>query len=173
MFIIGILFIFSACTDLKNSDAEQQETSENTKGDIISLIQAATPAGHYPYLKDENYIYYQIGGLTGWRLTLGAITQADVETFETLDRGYAKDKNNAYFYDQIIAEADVETFEVIQSSFSHFVGGYGEYGYAKDKNNVYYNADILENANAKTFSIEDARKHQDLLINEIVKEFST
>ena len=40
------------------------------------------------------------------------IKNADPETFETLDWGYSRDKENAYCESDVIACADSETFEI-------------------------------------------------------------
>lgn len=113
------------------------------------------------YKKNDNNAFYGIE----------IITEADISTFEILDREYSLDKNYVYFRGEIISEADPSSFERIFLPYSKdnnnvyyyetkILGAdpktiivlKGSY-YTKDKNNVYYKTDILENADTSTFKM--------------------
>jgi hypothetical protein len=49
-----------------------------------------------------------------------------MKTFEIIDDIVSKDKNNVYFFSQVISNADLETFEHLKGRYS------------KDKNHVYF-----------------------------------
>lgn len=63
----------------------------------------------------------------------------DAESFEVIDYPYSKDKNQVYYYDNVIEGADPETFEVL----SHY--------YAIDKNKVYKSGKELKDYKPETF----------------------
>lgn len=57
----------------------------------------------FSYSKDKNYAYAGCGEV---------ITDVDVETFEYVGNGFAKDKNNVYFELNIVNEADPENCNI-------------------------------------------------------------
>lgn len=111
----------------------------------------------YSLAVDKHYVYFQhrplenVDGQTFtklsdlyfkdkasvWILSLGkevqwiTIPEADVATFKSLKKWYAKDKNHVYYENRIVEGADLVTFEE------------GENGEGKDKNNTYLSGEIL------------------------------
>lgn len=97
---------------------------ENSDHDTFELLE-------YPYTKDKNNVYYDIGNLAGdnWQGILGA----DPKTFEMRGRGLAKDSKNFYFYAETIPNAIENNFEILSLESFYWV----EKGYAKDDNFLY------------------------------------
>lgn len=65
--------------------------------------------------------------------------EVDNETFEALEYGFSKDKENIYYNGKKIAGASVSGFEIISPD------------YCKDGRNVYYKDTVVKEANPKTF----------------------
>lgn len=78
------------------------------------------------YFKDKNNIYY-------WMALTEIVEGADLETFEPISEGYAKDKDSVFMSWMKITGADPETIEYV-----------GEGSYVKDKNHCYFGGDIVE-----------------------------
>ncbi len=68
------------------------------------------------YIDDKHLIIY------AW----GKKTQIDKKSFKYLWEGFSKDKNNVYYWTEILEEADSETYQYIWDDYSF------------DKNNIYY-----------------------------------
>ena len=79
------------------------------------------------YFKDKNGVYFSLGEILFEKIDIKI-----PKSFEILADGYAKDKNNIYFYGEKIENVDIKTFEVLE------VDKYGNRNYARDKNNIYY-----------------------------------
>lgn len=82
------------------------------------------------YAKDKNNVYKGCSEI---------FDRADADTFMSLGGGYAKDKDEAWFFSDVIIGADVSTFKYI-----------GKW-YAVDKNHVYYNGEVVKKADPMTF----------------------
>ena len=65
--------------------------------------------------------------------------EIDILSFESLDYGYSKDKENLYYNGKKIVGASVSSFEIISPD------------YGKDGENVYYRDAVVKEANPKTF----------------------
>ena len=103
------------------------------------------------YFKDKNNVYKLIcsqtingrknkpGGNYCYSYSIKKMKEADPNTFEALEHGHFKDKNNVYFYEDKIKGADTKTFESLK------------YSYSKDKNNVYYQGKKMQGADPNTF----------------------
>jgi hypothetical protein len=90
--------------------------------------------------------------LDGWdRDVCRKIEHADVQSFEVLNRYYAKDKNSAYViwepYNSnlgyTLSGIDSESFDVLS----------GGDAFSKDKNHAYYHLDIVEGVDAGSFEL--------------------
>jgi hypothetical protein len=73
-----------------------------------------------------------------------SVENADVVSFKSLSETYAKDKNNAYSWGEVIKNADAASFEVIQER---------PIATSKDKNNIYFWGNIFEGVHPTDFSI--------------------
>lgn len=78
------------------------------------------------------------------------VKNADADSFEELEVGYGKDKNNVFLDGYLIKNADPKTFEIIDFKNEN---SYGEKNYSKDKKFVFFNGNQIEGANAKSFQI--------------------
>ena len=98
------------------------------------------------YCRDTSHIFYS-----------GKASPADVNSFETLSEGFAKDKDSAYYFGSILNDVDVNSLKIINSL------------YFADKNHVYFiystpgdDRDffvIVDGANPETF-YHDSRKDE-------------
>ena len=79
------------------------------------------------YFKDKNKVYYHWGDRNYFENF-----SADLETFEYIENGLAKDKNNLYQGSQIKEGVDIESLKQI--------GYYSNFIYFKDKTNYYKSA---------------------------------
>ncbi|MEY3784065.1 MAG: hypothetical protein RLZZ230_387 [Candidatus Parcubacteria bacterium] len=79
------------------------------------------------------------------------LENADVKTFEVLSRDYAKDKNNAYYRDILIAGADSPSFEIITCE------GNNRNDYAKDKNMLYYGSNTFKDLDILSVKFTDGK----------------
>jgi len=94
-----------------------------------------------PYVLDKDNVW------TSNLRTIDKITNADVKSFTVLkginypylEGPYAKDKNTAYYYSNVIQNADVNSLV--------FLGG----EYAKDKNRVYKRGEVLPDVDTDSF----------------------
>lgn len=84
------------------------------------------------YAKDKNNVYEGCSKI---------FARADADTFINLGGGYAKDKDEVFFFATVVIGADVPTFKYI-----------GE-RYAIDKNHVYFNGEVLKKADPVTFTL--------------------
>ena len=119
-----------------------------TNGQLLNEgeVDAATFRVLDGYCRDTNHIFYS-----------GKASPADVNSFEPLLEGFAKDKQSVYYFGNILKDIDVNTFKMINSF------------YFTDKNHVYfiYSAPkydheffiIVDGANPKTF-YHDSRKDE-------------
>lgn len=87
------------------------------------------------YAKDKHRVFCLESGIPR------EMNSADPKTFEYLELSHAKDKNHAFWVNEIIDLADPITFEVIN------------YDYAKDKNYVFWRNKVVELADPITFEI--------------------
>ncbi len=136
------------------------------------------------YSTDGKYVYYLGYGGSFYSPSKQKmiIKAADPETFEALQRGWTKDKNNVYFDGIIINELDATSFtllgdnkflkdknsiylENIQGDISKWIlkvetsdpptfVALGEL-YGKDKNNAYFRTEIIEQADVNSFEAID------------------
>lgn len=128
--ILLFVFILTGCSFLKKN---QLENNILKKTDEYYHLEGSKIYGkHNKYISD--------GGI----LEPKYVEDVNIETFQVLGGGYAKDKNSAYLYDgyiRYIKDADIETFT--------YVGNY----FAKDKKQVYFKNKIIKNADPKTFNL--------------------
>ena len=111
------------------------------------------------YTKDKNSVYIQkrcceigVSILPGadpstfhfFGLNISSLSDSDNDFYGF----YAKDKNNVYYIDRLIAGAD-STFDFIRDVDGNLTG------YAKDKNHIYnaYGGNVIENADPTTFVV--------------------
>ncbi len=102
--------------------------------------------------------------------SIDKIEEADIVSFNILDREYATDKNNVYFRGEIISGADSGTFTRIQLPYTKDKDNVYYYEttipgadpssfvkldntYAKDKNSVYYKTNIITEADTSSFVV--------------------
>ena len=142
------------------------------------------------YLKEGKSIYYMKDGqMVSCYFEDGTVDPAadcyskpskilldnvDLDTFKSLNLGYAKDKNSVYYEGLRLDDSDPDTFKIIDrylyskdknyvyftnikldnsnSDTFVFLGS----DYAKDKNNIYWHGAKLENADTKSFEILSA-----------------
>lgn len=78
-------------------------------------------------------------------------TDADPATFSTIGRGYGKDKNNIYYFEQKIINADTQSFSLLFKTKYLSSGEFVSNWYAKDKNNAYYRSSLIPGADVKSF----------------------
>ena len=111
------------------------------------------------YLKEGKSIYYMKDGqMVSFYFVDGTVDPAadcyskpskilldnvDLDTFKSLNLGYAKDKNSVYIYNKKIKSAAPESF--------HTLSGL----YAKDANHVYFEGAIIDKADAPSFETLD------------------
>ena len=97
---------------------------------------------NYNYGKDDKYVYYLAHNADerGEK-----VKDAEVGTFEVLNKLYSKDSKNVYLdfkgYVENLEGADAKTFEVLNDR------------YAKDKNFVYYDGKKIENSDPASFEL--------------------
>jgi len=101
------------------------------------------------YSKDKNTVYKSCGDI---------LKDADVNTFENIGDGYAKDKNYVWNMAKLINGADSLTFKVLSD------------GYAKDKDKVYFDGSIINNVDTSSFDVVE-EKLFDKNGNEIVSAY--
>lgn len=118
----------------------------------------------FGYKKKDGKMYYNDTEMEGM----------DVETFKMMNKGYSKDKNAVYKYqNKVDFVSDVESFEVIDDIYTkdeNYVYSSEnqietsdsksfevlDYYYAKDRNNVYFRGEIIEGgSDSATFKILD------------------
>jgi len=66
---------------------------------------------------------------------------SDAATFEEIQCGYSRDKNNVYLNGRVLEGIDSKTFEILS------------WGFTKDKNAVYCDAQIIKGADPATFIV--------------------
>jgi hypothetical protein len=108
--------------------------TEIKKADLSSFIIFPENA---PWAKDKNTVYRYSR----------PFKEADVDTFETLNYSFVKDKLNIWTLNGKITKIDMETFEVCDCGKVFITNNdlhervfkiFKSIGYCKDKNNVYY-----------------------------------
>lgn len=135
-----------------------------------SLVKGADASSfrklNWKYGKDANYVYFEgrqsNKDLATFKLLSdyvavdknGAYSKdkliqgSDGESFEVLNRYYAKDINQAYYSTSkdyfSIKGADPESFEAIETTIT-------QYDYAKDAKRVYFEGKVLKEADPNTF----------------------
>lgn len=87
------------------------------------------------YIGDTNSVFYTDND------AIHLLPNADPQTFEYLKRGYSRDEDGIFRYQDAIVQADPDTFEIINST------------YTKDKNHVFYNGEIISGASPNSFTI--------------------
>ncbi|MCX2680459.1 DKNYY domain-containing protein [Galbibacter sp. EGI 63066] len=93
------------------------------------------------WAKDDKHYFYDF-----YRV------QADYDSFEILNKTYAKDKEYVFifsgfhYFGKIIENADPNTFEIFEDS-----------GYSKDKSHVFYWGKILKEADPATFGPSEGK----------------
>ena len=95
---------------------------------------------HTGYSKDEKHFFYDHnldynGHPRPESFDAIEIQDIDSASFEVLEHGYAKDKNNVFYKGNIINNADTETFKVVPCATGDF---------AKDKQYFYAGKNVLE-----------------------------
>lgn len=112
------------------------------------VIFGRSPAStHWYWAKDKSSVYY------GDKI----LRDADVKTFQVLDRSWGKDNKHIYYMGKLIEGADAATFRI-------FANG----AYAHDKNHVYQisadidlktrGLEIIPNIDANTFAVLHAER---------------
>lgn len=100
----------------------------------------------------RHYIEYNGGVYYVSRSTQSAdpivLLDADIETFQVLKNGFARDHTNVFFEDTKIAEDRDGSFEIIKDT------------YGKDKNSVYYGSKAIKDADPSTFSLLSGSKYR-------------
>ncbi len=84
-----------------------------------ATFQVLRTDGNVIYAKDKNQLYF------GKDSACYPFPQWDYNTFQVIDKAYAKDKKNIYRQGDVVKWADPATFQIINDD------------YAKDKNHVY------------------------------------
>lgn len=95
--------------------------------------------------KDGVWVY-----ATGYYMRVDR-TDADPATFSVIGYGYAKDKNNIYYFAQKIVNAELQSFTLLRGENYPSLEGLASDWYAKDKNNVYYRSVVIPDADVHTF----------------------
>lgn len=139
-------------------DAATFKSIPNIKEDIFG-------AGLY---QDANAVYRVVMG-EGGGIVLFRYENADLETFEVLAYGVAKDKYRVYYYSDVLEGADPTTFEIPTGQYFkdkervYFRGEPIEADpgtlealgsspvYAKDKDHIYYLGEVLSGVDYDTF----------------------
>lgn len=112
------------------------------------VVEDADPAtftdlGGY-HFKDKNSVwkayYSDEGGSVG---PLSLIKNADADTFQFVKYSYARDKNFAYYYGEVIPDAIPLSFVVLEQVYS------------KDNNSVFYLKEKINNADSASFEVVD------------------
>jgi len=144
-------------------DADPESFERIAKGGFLS-------GGIY---RDKDYVYASYGLGSGFSKVEGA----DPETYEPLERGYARDKNYGYKGGRIITGSHGPTFEFVKLDYTkdnNYVYHYGgkiegsdgptfeiidDVGaYGKDINNVYSYSQIIDGADVDSFEVLDYSK---------------
>jgi hypothetical protein len=114
--------------------------SENAKEGEVSL--------GYGYYRKDNIIIWRSGeyDIPQQEFT---ITNADINSFEVLNRYYAKDDNKAYINGKPIPESAGKTFTHIADFYS------------KDKRSVYYGGKRIVDADPQTFEFLNSQYQKD------------
>ncbi len=73
----------------------------------------------------------------------------DLKTFNQIAELYGKDKNHAFYKEELLPNSDPKSFEIIDDIHS------------KDKNNVYWYSDCLSNADPLSYQIIDREYSKD------------
>ncbi len=150
LLLICVLFL-SSCWD---NQEKENINSENTNSWSIA-IQNIVPIEdkENPIIKLEDCNADNQVNNSGKKIIRGRLPwwkgdptrseiQADSDTFEMLDWGYAKDKNAVFYRWSKIKWIDIDSFKV-----------FGKSSYSKDKNNIYYRSGKIENVDSNTFEV--------------------
>jgi len=100
------------------------------------------------------------------------LPNSDPDTFINFFSGYSKDKNNVYYYENIVVGVDPETFtynsardyfgdqnfvmyedEILENADVSTYQRFSHGNFSKDKNNVYYLGEVFIKADAKSFKV--------------------
>jgi hypothetical protein len=103
------------------------------------LIPGLAKPSEYGYAKKPDGAYYDGVKIQG----------ADVETFETLEGAYARDKQHVYALRVPIPNADPATFERVVTSAPSPPGSQ----YWRDKHGIYLDGKLIEGADSATFRL--------------------
>lgn len=107
----------------------------------ISLLSCSFEQG---YVVEDGKVYFEKPNVKDFIYNKGRerITDADISTFEILEKGhYAKDRKNAYYEAEIIEEADPATFEALGKMI------------ARDKNSGFFEERKIQDSDGKTFQL--------------------
>lgn len=116
--IFGLCLVFFGCGDDRLNENKNIENNSNK----IKLD------GGY-FVKNDKIFYKR-----GWLGNVLEVKDGDVKTFKVVYKdsyrnSYAKDKNNVYYYNEVIKGADPETFELLEVNGVDYI--------AKDKNRIF------------------------------------
>jgi len=93
------------------------------------------------YFIDKEAVYFEL------ETSVKVLKEADSKTFLTLEKGFAKDKNRAYYYGRVIKPCrSSESFKVIKADEKVT-------DFAKDSENIYFQKDILKKADLKSWTL--------------------
>ena len=107
-------------------------------------------------IKDKNSVYFYS---LGWKWGLNIVSWInDIDSFEYLGEGYAKDKDFVYIKNddnmKKIENCDVKTFEMLEF-FNWKLDDFTPSLYWKDKKEAYYNWKVINEADIETFDLVD------------------
>ena len=134
-----------------------------------SFFNSPKLSGGYQIKNGKVYYTTQLQGM-GTRKSW-EISQAHSATFQSLDKGFAKDKKQAYFRGRLIPESDGPSFGLLRNNYAadkhhvylgdqkisddpqnfRFIRSEGELSYTADSRFVYKNGEIIPGADATTF----------------------
>lgn len=104
---------------------------------VVAVILIYQNSNHNTYEQRGDEIYF-IEPIKGFSFKLEG---SDAASFESLDCSYGKDKNQAYYFGEVIEGVDAASFEVIKCYV------------ARDKDSVYKRTDVIQGADPKTFEV--------------------
>lgn len=114
-------------------DSEHVYWSTNIISDDPASLVVLFSQDYYTYIKDSQNVF--VNG--------NVIADADVDTFEVLSSGYARDADQVYYFDQVLP-ADSGTFEVL------------EIPYSRDSQHVFWMENLISGADPATFKVLNA-----------------
>lgn len=125
---------------------EGEEIQGSAGGNFEVLGENFTINGQLSYYaKDEQYLYIIRCSLSCF--SIEKLNDSDAQTFEILEEGYAKDKNQTYYLGEILEGEEGQNFEILSNGYA-----FGEY--------VYFQGKIILTADPDTFELSPANNEE-------------